>query len=241
MRNTGSNPGNVASHRPTHRSVLPPFLTHRYAVPPPPGGGYKKKRGDHGVIPSIGLKLRFNSFVVVGVGAGIAFAKHLAFGDLADEQHMAAQIQLFLDLTTKHCVGVFGEVGKSVMAAGKAYEIRKLVHIPAGLHTEVTDGFKGNILGENTHIELAGVLDHLTGQIAHLDGHRQPGGICRHLQAGVGDTTVILAILTGEHEQTVGQPVHRGRILRRFLLLSESSGPADPSEPCRDKPHIYFI
>ena len=130
-----------------------------------------------------------------------------------------------------------GEVNKTIVAAGEAYEVRKLVHIPAGLHTEMADGFKGNILRQHAHIELAAVLDHLTGQVAHLDRHCQPGGIGTYLQAGVGDTAIIFAILAGEHEQTIGQPVHRGRILRRFLLLSESSAPADPSEPCRGEPH----
>ena len=60
---------------------------------------------------SLTLEFGFNGFVVVGVGAGGAFSKDLALGDLADEQHMAAQIDLFLYLTAKHCVGVIGEVG----------------------------------------------------------------------------------------------------------------------------------
>ena len=175
--------------------------------------------------------------MVVGVGAGGAFSKDLALGDLADEQHMAAQIDLFLYLTAKHRVGVIGEVGKTIVTPSKAYEVRKLIHIPSGLHTEMADGLKGHILGEDAHIKLAGVLDHLTGQVAHLHGHRQPGGICGHLQAGVGDTAVILAILTGKYEQTISQPMQRRGILRRFILLSESSAPADPSEPCRDEPH----
>ena len=122
------------------------------------------------------------------------------------------------------------------MTASKAYEVRKLIHIPSGLHTKMADRFEGYILRQYAHIELAGVLDHLTGQVAHLHGHCQPGGFCGYLQAGVGDTAVILAILTGEYEQAVGQPVQGSGILRRFILLSESSAPADPSEPCRGEP-----
>ena len=184
---------------------------------------------------SLILEFGFDGFVVVGVGAGRTFSKDLALGDFADEQHMAAQVYLLLHLTAEHRIGVFGEVSQAIVAAVKAYEIRKLVHIPAGLHTEMADGFEGHILRQHAHIELAGILDHLTGEISHLHGNRQPGGIGTYLQAGVGDTSVILTILPGEYEQAVGQPVQGGGILSRFILLSESSAPADPSEPCRDE------
>ena len=53
---------------------------------------------------SLILEFGFDGFVIMGVGAGGAFSKDLALGDLADEQHMAAQIDLFLYLTAKHYV-----------------------------------------------------------------------------------------------------------------------------------------
>ena len=58
--------------------------------------------------------------MVVGVGTGITFSQHLAFGDLADEQHVAAQIQLLQHTAAKHSIGVIGEVDEAVVAAGKA-------------------------------------------------------------------------------------------------------------------------
>ena len=98
------------------------------------------------MIPSFALKLGFDGLVVVGVGAGGFISQHLAFGDLADEQHVATQVQLLQHTAAKHSIGVIGEVNEAVVAAGKAHEIRELIRFPSGLHTEMTDGFKGHIL-----------------------------------------------------------------------------------------------
>ena len=89
------------------------------------------KRGDHGVIPSFALKLGFDGLVVVGIGAGGFISQHLAFGNLANEQHVAAQIQLLQHTAAKHSICVIGEVDEAVVAAGKALSQTMLL---AGMH-----------------------------------------------------------------------------------------------------------
>ena len=64
-----------------------------------------------------------------------------------------------------------GQVQQAVMAALHTGEIRKFVHFPAGLHTEMADGLKGNILRQHAGIEFAGLFDDLTGEIFLLDGN----------------------------------------------------------------------
>lgn len=56
------------------------------------------------------LELGLDGLVVVGVGAGGTLAQHLALGDFTDEQHVAAQVLLFLYLAGEHGVHILGEV-----------------------------------------------------------------------------------------------------------------------------------
>ena len=113
------------------------------------------------------------------------------------------QIGLFLDLTGEHSIGVLRQVGEAVVASFEACNVCKLIHIPAGLHAEVADGLEGDILGQNADIEFAGLLDDFPGQVAHLAGNCQPGGIGCHLHAGVDDASVVFLICSGQHEQAV--------------------------------------
>jgi len=172
--------------------------------------------------------------MIVGVGAGIAIAQHLTLGNLTDEQHMAAQIHLLQHTAAEHCVGVFGQINQIVVAPFKAHKVREFVCFPAGLHTEMADGLKGNILRENTHIKDTGVFDDLPGEVLFLHRDGQLIRAVCHLEAGIGDAAVVDFSPSGNDKQSVGQIVQRRGVLRRFLLLSESSAPADPSEPCRD-------
>lgn len=149
------------------------------------------------------LELRFDSLVIVGIGAGKVFAQYLGLGDFTDKHHVAAQIGLFLDLTGEHGVCMLGQIGKAVAASFEAYNIGELVGIPSGLHAEVADGLEGDILSQNADIELAGLLDDFPGQVAHLAGDCQPGGIGCHLHAGVDDASVVFLIRSGQHEQAI--------------------------------------
>ena len=175
--------------------------------------------------------------MVVGVGAGGSLSQNIALGDLADEEHVAAQVDLVPDLAGEHGVDVFRQVIQAIVAALHAGEIRELVHVPAGLHPEMPDGLEGHILCQHADIEFAGRLNDFPGQVAHLTGNRQPCGVRAHLNAGVHDAAVVFfRTLGGEHEQTVGQIPQRRGVFSRFLLLSESSAPAGPSEPCHAGP-----
>ena len=182
------------------------------------------------------LKLRLNSLVVVAVGAGGILAKDLALGDFTDEEHMAAQILLTHYLAGEHSVHPLGQIGKTVVAPFKAYEVCKLVNLSAGLHTEVANGLEGDIFRQHADIENAAFFDEFPGQVALLDGNGQPDRIICHLDAGVGHAAVIPAALGGDDKQTIGQIEQGLRVCSGFLPLSESSGSAGPPEPCRGEP-----
>ena len=178
--------------------------------------------------------------MVVGISAGRLIIQHLALGDFTDEHHVAAQILLLDDLAGEHGVYMLRQVEKAIVAALCFRPGIQLVHFPAGLHAEVTDGLKGNILRQHADVEHAGTLDHFPGQIAHLHGDHQMVGAAGHLHTGVGDAAVIFLILRRQHEQAVAQIVQGLGILRRFILLSESSAPAGPSGGRRGEPHRCF-
>ena len=141
--------------------------------------------------------------MIVGVGAGIAIAQHLAFGDFANEQHMAAQILLLQNFAGNKCVCVLRQVVKTVVAALDRREILKLVDFPAGLHAEMLDGIEADILRQYTDVELACALNHLFGQILALAGDGEAGGIVRHLYGSVDDAAVVLVFLCGQQEEAV--------------------------------------
>ena len=85
--------------------------------------------------------------MVVGVGAGGFFGENCTFLYFADEEHMRAEVQLFLDLTAEECVGVFGDVVKVICTTLNCVKTVEFIDITAALHTEVFHGFKGQGLG----------------------------------------------------------------------------------------------
>ena len=87
------------------------------------------------------------------------------------------------------------------MASFYAGEVFKFLHIPAGLHTKMADGFKGHIFRQHTDIEYAGFFNHFPGQISHLHGYRQLGRVISHLEAGVGDAAVVFARFPGAEDK----------------------------------------
>ena len=148
-----------------------------------------------------------------------------------------SQINFVFYLGAEHGVGVFGQEVQTVMAPVHTGKVRKLVHIPAGLHSKMADGLKGHILCQYADIEFPGFFNQLPGQISHLDRYGNPGGHRADLNGSVHDAAVVFfSILRGEHKQTVGQIAQRRGIFSRFLLLSESSAPAGPSAPCHAGP-----
>lgn len=169
------------------------------------------ERPPAGTSPAGGLLQSCRSFsefgldglVVVSVSAAGALAQHLALGNLADEHHVTAQVQFFLDFAAEHGVGIFDQVQQAVVAALDGGEALKLVHIPAGLHTEVADGLEGDGLGQHADIEFTGLFHDFTGQIFLLAGDRQPEGIGGHLNGGIDDTAVVFLVRSGQHEQAV--------------------------------------
>ena len=179
------------------------------------------------------LELGLDCLMVMCIGAGGGFTEHLALGDFTDEHHVAAQILLVHHLAGEHGVGVLGQVQQTVVAALCISPGIQLADFPASLHTEVADSFKRHILAQHADIEHTGALDHLFGQISALAGDGDAGGLIGHLNTGVDDAAVVLVFLCGQHEQSVGQIPCGRRVDRRFVLLSESNAPADPSEPCR--------
>ena len=172
--------------------------------------------------------------MVVSIGAGRIVRQHPAFRYFAHKHHMTSQV-LFGDyLAREHRIGVHCHIQKTVMTSFCIGKRLKFIYIPAGLHTKMANRFKRHIFCQHTDIENAGIFDHFSCEIAHLDGNCQLCGVISYLEAGVGNTAIIFVRFPGtEYKQSVGQIKQRLGIFRRFLLLNESSAPADPAEPCR--------
>ena len=149
------------------------------------------------------LELGLDRLVVVGVGAACTLAEDLALGDLGHEHHVAAQVFFVQNLAGEHGVGGACDVVDAVGGALGVLEVLELVHVTGGLHTEMADGLKGNIFGEDADVKLAGLLDDLSGLVAHLDGNGQVGGLVCHLHAGVRNKAVVLVVLCGDDKETV--------------------------------------
>ena len=149
---------------------------------------------------------------------------------------MASDVLLMENLAGEHGVGILRQIQKTVGAALRFIGACKLIHISSRLHTEMADSLKRNTLRQHTDIEYTALFDDLPGQISHLDADAQLHGVIGHLEAGIGDTAVVMIIRACQHKQAVAQFVGGKLIDRRFLLLSESSAPAGPSEPCHGEP-----
>lgn len=146
------------------------------------------------------LELGLDGLVVVGVGAGGTLAQHLALGDFTDEQHVAAQVLLFLYFAGEHGVDILRQIEEAVVAALDGGEGIKLIDLSAGLHAEMLDGIEAYIIGQHADVELAGAFDDLPGQILALAGDGDAGGIICHLDGSVDDAAVVLVFLRGQHE-----------------------------------------
>lgn len=170
------------------------------------------------------LEFWFDRLVVVGIGAGRALAQDLGFRYLADEEHMAAQVDLLQDLAGEHGVGVPGDVIKAVGAAFLGLKVRELIHFAARLHTEAADGLKGDILGEDAEVENAGFLDGLPGEISHLAGDRDPQRLRGHLEGGVDNAGIITVPFARENIEPIAQIPRRAGVNFGFLAISESNG-----------------
>lgn len=161
------------------------------------------------------LDFWFDCFVIVSIGAGGTVAQNLGFGHFTDKQHMTAQILLTKNLTGEHRVGILRHIQQAVAAALCVFKAAKLIHIPAGLHSEITNGLKGNILCQYTDIEHAAVFDHLPGQIAGLYGNCQLCRVITYLKAGIGNAPIVFFLIPGtQNKQSIGQ------IKQRFGIFS---------------------
>ena len=132
--------------------------------------------------------------MIVGIGTGCTRAEYLTLGNLADKEHVAAQIDFFLNHAGEHSLGILCHVQQAVAAALRSGNVLEFVHFPSGLHTEMANGFKGDVLCQHADIEYAGFLDDFPGQVLHLAGNCQPGGLSSHLHAGVDDTAIVFFI-----------------------------------------------
>ena len=96
-----------------------------------------------------------------------------------------------LYFTAEECIGVFGNVIKSVMTSRGSVEVLKLIDIPAASHTKMLHGFKRQVLCEHTKIEFACLFNNFTGEISHLTGNCNFCGVVCDLEGGVYDTAVV--------------------------------------------------
>ncbi len=158
----------------------------------------------------------FNCFVIVCIGAGGTVAQNLGFGHFTDKQHMTAQILLTKNLAGKHRVCILRHIQQAVAAALCLSKTAEFVHIPAGLHSEITNGLKGDILCQHTDIEHTAVFDHLPGQIAGLYGNCQFCRVVTYLKAGIGNAPIVFFLIPGtQNKQSIGQIKQRFRIFSR--------------------------
>ena len=86
---------------------------------------------------------------------------------------------------------MLGNIQNTVIAPLHSGECTEFIGVTAGLHTEMANGLKGNILRQHADIEDSGLFDHLSGQIFFLHGNRQLGGLVGHLEAGIANTAII--------------------------------------------------
>lgn len=92
-------------------------------------------------------ELLFDVAVIISIGAGGFFGKNCTFLYFTNEEHMRAEVQLFFYLTAEECVGVFGDVIKVVGTTFDSLKTVEFIGVATALHTEMSDGFKGNGLG----------------------------------------------------------------------------------------------
>ena len=171
--------------------------------------------------------------MVMGVGTGIALSQNLTFRDLADEQHVTAKILLVQHFTGEHGVGTILQIVQSIVAPCYTGKICKFIYFPTGLHPEMPDGFKGNILCQDTDIENTGLFNHFPREVSHLDRNGDFCGLVAYLETGVGNTAIVfVGPLSRKNKKTITQIPQSTRVLSRRYLLNESSAPAGPSEPC---------
>lgn len=144
--------------------------------------------------------------LVIAVGAGGSVRENLAVHHFPDKQGMAAQIVGFHYFQRQEGIDPLGEVINAVGTAGHMGEISELVHGAAGLHAEVLEQRELGLGGDGAQVKLAGIGNHIVGQIV-LDGSDgNPGGIVGYLYSGVDDTGVILFTVTGgQNINAVGQ------------------------------------
>ncbi len=110
---------------------------------------------------------------------------------------MASKADFFQYLATEHRIGMLGHIINAITTPLLSRYPLKLIYLIAGLHTEMANGFKGDLFCKNADVKLARTFNHLTGQISHLHGNRKFGGVFTHLKTGVNNTTVIPFFLSG--------------------------------------------
>ena len=153
------------------------------------------------------LQFRLYRRMVVGIGARGGIAQNSRLGYLADEQHMAAQILRRNHLGRKHSIGILRDIPNTICHAGILCTVLKLIHIPARLHAEMSNHLKGYLIGQHGHYKLAGLFNQLPGIVPLLHRNRDTGGLCRHLNGGVGNTAIVFLAFGGENKQAIGQLV----------------------------------
>ena len=187
--------------------------------------------------PHFSSEFRFNGLMIIGIGAAFALAQHLTFRHLTDKQHVAAQIHFLQHFAGEHSICMVSQVQKAIVTPPGSIASGEFVGIPTGLHTKMTHRFKGNSVRQGADVKAAARLDHLPGQISLLHRDRKLCRCFRYLKAGIDNAAVIrFSVPGGQYVQSIGQLVKCHGIGSRFILLSESNAPADPSEPCRGEP-----
>ena len=148
--------------------------------------------------------------LIVGVGGAGGGGKHAAVQHVGQEEGVGAQVGGGHHLAAQPGVGALGDVGDAVgVLAGVGLEAGKLVRVPAGLEAEALEQVKFGLLRQDGDGKAAGLLHHVVGVVALVDGHDDAVGVGGHLDGGVGDTAVVLVPLTGgQHKQTVAQGIH---------------------------------
>ena len=135
---------------------------------------------------------------------------------------MAAQVNGLLHRGADVGVDPLGQIHHAVGGALGVDPAVQLVHIAAALEPEMLEQLIFRRLADDGHVEFAGGLDHIVGQVllVHRDADAVGGG--GDLPGGIDDAAVVLAVLMGgEHKQAVAEVVHgffvhSTRLLFRF-------------------------
>ena len=116
------------------------------------------------------LRFGFHVFLIICVGHGIQIGKYTRLGHGADEDTVAAQINVLFHLQGEESVDITMQESQPVIGTQRRH-FCKLIYLSAGLETEVFKNGEGCIHRQTVNVHNAGFFDDIMGVILFVDAH----------------------------------------------------------------------